>query len=259
MESIPTPALTSRYLNLKDLPSAARLRQAEAAEADDLAAEFKAAVADFQEFSALPTRTFYDQDPDLRDQNKSAKSDTRTYGWGMAMKKGAVSVDGDPDLNFAYLDREIVPTRTKPGRKGPKLEVDLVLANVMTGRPIVSELKIASDKDPYTGLVQALAGAAQMISDSQRERLDEHAGRDGVSKWFAGPLATKEQEPKIDVYVLLADFPEVGRDRFKQLGRAVDLAAKLEKKECEGIARVRILAVSKNPDGSVAASTNLPI
>src|SRR5262249_1126663 len=141
-QAIPTPELTSRYLKLKDLPSAERLNQAEDMHADVLAAEFNAAVDDFRDFSALPTKTFYDQDSESRDLNKSRKSDTRTYGWGMAMKKATVRVDGNRELDFAYVDREIVPTRTKPGRDGPKLMIDLILAGAKTGRPIVSELKI---------------------------------------------------------------------------------------------------------------------
>src|SRR5690242_7458836 len=98
-QSIPTPELTRRYLKLKDLPSAERLLQARDMHADVLAAEYNAAVNEFREFSALPTKTFYDQDSELRDLDKSPESDTRTYGWGMAMKKATISVDGEHELD----------------------------------------------------------------------------------------------------------------------------------------------------------------
>jgi hypothetical protein len=101
----PTPKLTRRYLELKDRQSADRLFDAEEISAHVLAAEFNAAVTEFRDFSALPTRTFYDQDPEGRDLEKDPKSDSRTYGWGMAMKRGVVViVDGDPGLSFAYVD-----------------------------------------------------------------------------------------------------------------------------------------------------------
>jgi hypothetical protein len=166
----------------------------------------------------------------------------------------SVSVAGDEDLTFRYVEREIIPTRTKPqlpvARGGKHVRVDLVLAHAATRRPIVGELKIASDKDPYTGLVQALAGAAQLTSPHQRARLAK----------LARPLASFEDEPLLDVYVLLGNYPATGRDRFVQLERAAALAAELEDdpRLCLYLGRVRVLALHRDTTGSISATTELP-
>lgn len=128
--------------------------------------------------------------------------------------------------------------------------MDLVLAHVPSGAPIIGELKIAHDKDPYTGLVQALAGASQLVSVSQRERLNRHVG----------PLASADDEPLVDVYVLLGAYPKTGRDRFKQLDWAAKLASQLEAQPQinEHIGRIRILSLSRRHDATASASAELP-
>lgn len=169
-----------------------------------------------------------------------------------AMK--SIPVAGSDDLGFRYVEREIIPTRTKPqlpfaGGEGKHVRVDLVLANVATGRPIIGELKIASDKDPFTGLVQALAGAAQLVSAHQRGRL----------MTLDRQLASIADEPLVDVYVLLGNFPRSGRDRFKQLERAVELAAQLEADAALAghLGRVRILALQRDAQDAITATTRL--
>jgi hypothetical protein len=261
---VPITDLTRHYLRLKSMPSAGRLTDAEETSATGLAHEFNEGAAAFRDFSARG-QWFYDGDPNLRDVDKNEKSESRTYGWAMSMtKQGHVVVDGGGDLDFACIDREINPTRAKPALRfdaedGASLRIDLLLANVHSGRPIVGELKISSDKDPYTGLIQALAAAAQMTPRGQRARLLEHSEREGLSHRLPSPLAGVDEEQLIDVYVLLAEFPERGRDRFQQLELAADLARELEGGSMpDGLGRIRILTLTKDPDGLVRASSDLP-
>jgi hypothetical protein len=256
--------LTRHYLRTKERASAARLAEAKEMEPEQLEHEFNESATRFGSFTA-EGQGFYEADPRVRDVDKNQKSDARTYGWAMAMIKAPVKVEGAPDLDFAYLDREIVPTRTRPAREfdsedGASLRIDLLLADAATGRPIIGELKIATDKDPYTGLVQALAAAAQMLSAGQRRRLTEHSERPGLRERIAPlRLAGIEDESLLDVYVLLADFPDFGRDRFEQMKRAEVLARELESRRlCRGLGRIRILALSKDADGLVQATTELP-
>jgi hypothetical protein len=265
---IPYPRLTQRYVKLKDRASAERLEQATQVTTPQLVEEFLESAEAFSTFST--DDPFF---PESRtDDHKNHKSDNRTFGWAMAMKAtGRVPVTGDDELTFRYAEREIIPTRTKPGRtfvggEGKHVRVDLVLANAATGRPIVGELKIASDKDPYTGLVQALAGAAQLVSKSQRRRLSKlndpsapTCSRGEPSASSSSP-ASIEQEPLVDVYVLLGNFPQRGRDRFKQLDRAVKLAAALETDVAlaDYLGRIRILAVKRDEQGALTVTTELP-
>lgn len=262
---IPYPRLTQRYVELKDRTSADRLQEATKVSAHELVDEFLESAAAFS--------TFETADPffpaDRTDEDKNPKSDNRTFGWAMAMKAmPIVPVIGDDDLTFRYIEREIIPTRTKPGRafeggEGKHVRVDLMLANAATGRPIVGELKIASDKDPYTGLVQALAGAAQLVSKSQRGRLSKikvPSAPTGPAQEPSSSPASIEQEPLIDVYVLLGDFPLRGRDRFKQLACAVKLAAELERDVELGdyLGRIKVLAGKRDEQGAITMTNELP-
>lgn len=250
----PYPSLTARYAALTKKTSAERLAEAKSLlPGDKLANEFNKAVEAFESFATGDP--FFPHNSD-RDKDKNPKSDARTYGWAMKMKaQDEVEVDGDPDLNFRYVEREIIPTRTKPAlpfadSEGAPVRVDLILANASSGRPIVGELKIGSDKDPFTGLVQALASAAQLCSSAQRERLRQLPQ--------GSHLATETAEPLVDIYVLLANFPSTGRHRFEQLQVAVEIARNLESKSlCEGLGRVSVLALS-GAGGTVSATTEIP-
>jgi hypothetical protein len=109
-------------------------------------------------------------------------------------------------LAFAYIDRELVPSRSTTGLKtdGTAVRLDLLLANAADGTAIVGEVKIGTDKDPFAALVQALACGAQLVSTSQYARLRKHAKRerdDIELRQFTGP-------PSLDLYLVLHAFPE---------------------------------------------------
>jgi hypothetical protein len=254
MTSLPYPLLTARYAALAKKASDERLAEAKGLlSGDRLADEFNEAAKAFGSF--MTEQPFFPGNPE-RDEDKDPESNARTYGWAMEMKaQDEIPVEGGPGLNFRYVEREIVPTRTKPAlpfadAEGTPVRVDLILANASSKRPIVGELKIGTDKDPFTGLVQALAGAAQFCSPSQRERLCR-LPRGSL-------LATATSEPLVDVYVLLAVFPSVGRHRLEQLQAALEIAENLESRSlCDGIGRIRVLALG-NAGGAVLATAKVP-
>lgn len=248
---IPYPALTRRFVELDGQHSAERLTAARSTTVDELAAEFDASTRAFETF--VVEEPFFPEN-EHRDGVKNPKSDARTFGWAMAMKgTRTIEVDGDHTLDFRYVEREIIPTRTEhrrafePPHHGHHLRIDLVLANAHTGRPILAELKIGADKDPFTAFVQALAAAAQCVPRAQRRRL---ARLDRAPHSF-------ETDSLIDVYVLLADFPRTGRHRFEQLECAVALAALVETRS-QALGRVRILQVAWQGTGDVGATTARP-
>lgn len=109
------------------------------------------------------------------------------------------AVDDDA-LSFYYLEREIVVTRAlglrlQGGRStkfGPRL--DLLLTNARNGTPIIGEVKIAADKDPFFALVQGLACAAYLLPPNQLARIGHHD-------------KGKRSDPtpgRVDIYVVLA-------------------------------------------------------
>ena len=100
----------------------------------------------------------------------------------------APGVTGVPASALAcdFLDRELVATRTTGGatHEGTAVRLDLLLCNIADRTPIIAEVKRtsdvnplkqhykpATDKDPFSALVQALACAAQLATPAQYARL----------------------------------------------------------------------------------------
>ena len=262
--AIPYPELTRRYVDLKQATSAKRLEHAEGATVCEYAALVADSVEHFSRFDVSPAEPFYPKN-DERDRGKNTKSLSRTYGWAMALKKtGTVAVEGDRSLDFTYVAREVAPTHTKPRRPfevsaGRVNTTDLILANATSGRPIVAELKLARDKDPFTGLVQALAAAAQLVPARQRKRL-VRLGKEASDGKPRRRIADGASEPLIDVYVLLGDFPPRNRDRWLQLAYACGLATGLEMHPIvqQFFARIVLLSVIRSKGDQVSASIQLP-
>jgi hypothetical protein len=255
---IPYPELTQRYVRLSKANSAERLREAEQATVCEYARLVCDSVRAFDRFEVDPSEPFYPES-DARDSEKSPESDARTFGWAKAIRETQpeVSVDGDTSLDFRYVAREVIPAHTKPRRAfevegGLFNSADLILANAQTKRPIVAELKIAGDKDPFTALVQALAAAAQLVPLPQRDRLACN---------FEGALSRSADQPVVDVYVLLASFPLRNRDRWFQLAYARGLACGLESHPAvrKHLGRITLLTLDRSGANRISASTTLPV
>ena len=111
-------------------------------------------------------------------------------------------VEGRPELEFMFVDREITPASAVVDRKREwiygedwRVSADLLLMNTRDRTPIVAEFKRGGDENADYALVQALAAAAQLTPSRQRARL-----RKEYSDHFG------EHVPNLlDVYVILAD------------------------------------------------------
>src|SRR5205085_2481124 len=109
-------------------------------------------------------------------------------------------VVGD-ELAFEYVDRELLLHRTlsparwdngKLNRGG--IRIGILLATCTERVPVVTELKLGGDMDPFFALVQALTGAAHLATPAQYTRLRERLP-DGRFPAKAGPS-------RLDVYTL---------------------------------------------------------
>jgi len=84
-------------------------------------------------------------------------------------------VEGEPQLSFRYLDREIQVARSNPTpselARGSTLLVDLFLANAHDRMPILCEVKLRTDECALYALIQVLTQASYAVTTSQRERL----------------------------------------------------------------------------------------
>jgi hypothetical protein len=105
-----------------------------------------------------------------------------------------------------YVDRELLVQRTtSPARwedgssNGGGLRLDVLLADSADRTPIVGELKLPGDMDPFFALVQALACAAHLATRPQYERMRRHLTR--------GKFPDLTAAPRLDVWVLFLEAP----------------------------------------------------
>jgi hypothetical protein len=128
---------------------------------------------------------------------------TADFAYWLA-REGRLEVAGAPDLDGDYVDREV----RLAAASGQVVRVDLLLASGPRGarRPVVAEVKIAADKDPYAALVQALAGVAHLTAAAAVHALSEPLTSAYERLRAVHPAADFPAErPPIDAYVLCVD------------------------------------------------------
>jgi len=220
---IPLTPLYQRYRALRSADQAERLRYARDVLANPawLAEEFVTTVLRFGEY-------------DNADQHFYGKRDAHKFGRHLEATKDLVvrlqalpsvtPVDaGDrqiggtghpdvidvpaPDLAFEYVDRELLLQRTESPAKWENgainrggIRPDILLADLETRTPIVAELKLPGDMDPFFALVQALAGAAHLATSAQYERMRNHLKR--------GKFPALSAPPRLDVFTLFVGRTE---------------------------------------------------
>lgn len=248
---IPLTPLAERYAKLKGLKGVKdgagvleqRLREADRllADPDELAREVKTSIEQSEAFFAdhgdLADKPFFEGRPEATREPMPTDDLKHTTSVGKLFRKHPDhrwAVDDD-DLSFYYLDREVVVTRA-PGLRllggrstkfGPR--ADLLLANANDGTPIVGELKVAGDKDPFFALIQALACATYLLPPSQLARVKHHDhGRAQITG-------------SVDVYIVLARAAD--RERSRYWSDLRDRAEKLSEKIAPRVSpRIRRIA-----------------
>lgn len=240
-ERIPVTPLAQEYRRLLKLSQPQRLERAEQLirRPASLAKAFRASRRQFASFDH-PDEDFYDPAPPRTPLPKKPKGLGSTVEVAARLSGGGPKrVLGDDRLSFLYIDRELVPARTKSGavfadgksiRSG--LRLDLLLANRHDGTAIIGEVKVAQDKDPFFALMQALTHTAYLSTPSQLKRLSRvySEKRINVGK-------------KLDVYLLLAQAPAAATYWFELREAARRLAARLIEQESLTDAVRRIAAV----------------
>ena len=218
---IPVTPIMRRYQALRKMPQQDRLTEAERLVEDpaELANEFAASVAHFASYANLNDH-FY---PPGRAKREFAEDVKRTNDLvlRLADQQRIVPVDSAgrlmthdagpsvtpvPAANLAmdYVDRELLVQRTTSpaewedgthNRGGVRL--DVLLADAADRTPVVVELKLPGDMDPFFALVQALACAAHLATPNQYERMRRHLHR--------VTLPELSEAPRLDVCVLFVD------------------------------------------------------
>jgi hypothetical protein len=220
---IPVTPIMRRYQELRRMRQERRLAEARrlVAHPGYLAALFADSVADFTAYSNATDR-FYPKRPDhvpadeikrtndlvLRLLAQKRISPVDAPGRLTAHDAGpsVIAVPADK-LAMEYVDRELLLQRTtspakwddgRHNRGGVRL--DVLLADARDRTPVVGELKLPGDMDPFFALFQALACAAHLATPNQYERMRRHLP-DGRFPELSGA-------PRLDVCVLFIDPPD---------------------------------------------------
>jgi hypothetical protein len=210
---IPVTDMRCLYMVLQDFTSAefhlSMAREAERAPvAKKLAERFRESVEQFSDY-CNPHEPFYPARHELDNPGQVREIDgTYTLTGVLVHQHGGIGeVENDPGLNFRYVDREIVPTRTTgrarfaDGRSaicGKRL--DWFLQNSTDRRPIVAEVKVGNDKNPFYALIQTLMYAAELVTFNQTTRLTNHYPQ------LQFPEVTNEGIPALDIYLVLYNY-----------------------------------------------------
>jgi hypothetical protein len=197
-----------------------------------LAEKFRRSVERFAAFTNLD-EPFYPISPprkDLPDVMTIADiTDTLSLTAFLDRCRSA-QVDDDPELGFVYVDREIVPAR-KTGKavfeNGDRStcyrRLDWLLTNARDGLPIIAEVKVGTDKNAFSALLQLLMYAAELATPAQQKRLRQHYPKD-----FASCDAAEDStRPSLDTYIILSKQNPRSRERQEILKLTSEICHRL--------------------------------
>ncbi len=158
-----------------------------------------------------------------------------------------------PDLAFEYVDRELLLQRTESPARWENgtvnrggIRPDILLADLETRTPIVAELKLPGDMDPFFALVQALAGAAHLATSAQYERMRNHLKR--------GKFPALGALPRLDVFTLFVGRTEgSNQPDFLRAARTLPPLLLAHDGLARSIRRIAGISVALGPRDQIAA------
>ncbi|RPH49077.1 MAG: hypothetical protein EHM85_15120 [Desulfobacteraceae bacterium] len=151
-----------------------------------------------------------------------------------------VKVEDDHNYDFCYIEREVSPYRTtnsefvtgKSGKSSGTGGVDFIGWNPTKKLPILGEIKVGGDQNPFYALIQLLTYLSELSTPNQIKRINKY-------KLF-GNIPDLTHETSFYLYILL-----VNKDPFKIkkgiLSKTQKLAADLKKPAIPEIEKIVFL------------------
>lgn len=219
---IPATDMRSLYRILKEFNSIdfhlAMARETERAHVSTTIAErFRTSVEQFSSYCNVDEHFYPVRDettqstipvPKLPRQIKNTLDLNRLL---IHQQNGQGRVLNHPELDFTCVAREIIPTNTagtatftdsQPATAAKR--IDWLLANRNDQRPIIAEIKVGNDMNPYYALIQTLMWTAELVTFNQVTRL-KHCFQDQIH--FPGlPRALSETPIALDIYLILCKY-----------------------------------------------------
>lgn len=223
-----------------------------------LAEFFEASVESFSKYSNVDEPFYPNGSPrkDLPDLNSIERIGGTTHLTSFLKTGGTAHVVKNPDLDFVFVDREIVPARTTGNarfengeRSNQVRRLDWLLANAHDQFPVIAEVKVNNDKDPFYALCQLLMYAAELVTPAQRTRLCRHYP--GSFRLPASADGSIDAEgPVMDLYIVISNYNPRSAPRQEILEETSELAQRLvtEKGVSRYIRKIACLDVTLESD-----------
>lgn len=148
-------------------------------------------------------------------------------------REGRLAVAGEPLLDCSYVDRELSLGVRGPGR----LRLDLLMANAYDRVPVLAEVKLGADKDPFAAVVQLLACVSLVV------------GHEGVRRLSGAYPEARLATGVVDGMVLLVEPRWRARGWLELLDAARDVARAVSAGAAGLVRRITFLTVSRRLGG----------
>lgn len=161
--------------------------------------------------------------------------------------KPSISVS-NPKYDFEYIEREINPLRTTNGIYDTGLKasasgtggLDFIGWNLNSNLPILGEIKVAGDQNPFYALIQLLTYLSEISTPNQINRINKHS-------LFGKNLISNE---RIKFYLYILSCREVNHkkkyDRFLDDTKILAKQISTSINQIEDIIFLRMDPVTKN-------------
>lgn len=264
---VPYTPILRRYHQVNALPEAKRYEQAcqLAADPSPLAEDFRQSVKQLaagytHQGTFRPLPRVPERDGGLATEINNGNDLAVTLHHQQRLR-----VADHPELDVRWVDYELSILSTPgaavfdvvkagaaagadPSRAGRAIRADLVMANAGDRTPVLGEVKIRRDKDPFAALIQLLGYIAHLSTPSQYKRFREQLP--------AGEFPDVAV-PRFDGYLLLHQFDTTPNRWMKDLMAQTELlvAALLTRPEVSPhIRRLACLDVELDEHGAAVAA-----
>ncbi len=140
------------------------------------------------------------------------------------------NVVSDNAYNFEFIEREISPLRTtrsyydtgEPAKKSGSGGIDFIGRNLTNNLPILGEIKVDGDQNPFYALIQLLTYLSELSTKKQVERAKKHL--------LFGNQINLKFPVEFYLYILSSRTKNPSAKYDTMLSNAKKLASKIEKK-----------------------------
>lgn len=137
----------------------------------------------------------------LSGRTPTAPDSKRTRIIHLLASKAEIEIgDGSQDYRFTYMNRELSPLRIEKANQPSSGAGGIDYIGRTKGRPILGEIKVDNDANPFYAFVQLLTYLSELATPHQIQRANRH-------KEFGLELGVPQA---FDLHILLADFNDRG-------------------------------------------------